>query len=419
MKTITLNHICKIEGHATLDIKIDKNQVKDINLKVVEGARFFENIVKGRSYKEAPALMSRICGICSASHCISSIHAIEKAFGYEASEQTKLMRELLEYGEVMQSHIMHLYFMALPDYLGYENALDMAKKYKNELVMALQLKKLSQDFIHTISGREVHPISAVAGGFSKAPKKEEIRDLLRRFRLARKQFTATMKLFESLDYPKFERNREFFAVHGSGKYPFHGNTFCSSNDAPVKAEDYTKVFNEGVKRGSSAKIALSNGRSFFVGALARNIINYSDMTKTAQKHAVKKLNPYYNNIAQAVELVHLCDRTIDILEQFEPKKESFEIKPKAGRGIGLTEAPRGLLVHDYTLDKDGKVKTANVITPTVFNLQSIEDDIKLILPRWLKAKMSEDKIVLEIEKLIRAYDPCISCSSHFLRVNWK
>ncbi len=416
MTTITLKHICKIEGHASLDIKIDDGEIKKVDLRVVEGARFFENIVKGRSYTEVPALVSRICGICSASHCLSSIRAIEDAFGCAPSEQTKILRELLEYGEVLQSHIMHLFFMALPDYLGFKNALDMAKDHKKELLMALELKKLSQEFISAFSGREVHPISVIVGGFSKVPSREKTMDLHRRFKDARSMFVETVELFVGLDYPDFQRERDFFAIKGD--YPFHGDSITHNNSKTTSSQDYLQVFNEGILPHSSAKIALHDGKPFFVGALARLSTNRSALSPQADRYPIKCANPYHNNLAQAIEMLHLCDRIIDILENLTPLPESFQVLPKAGRGVGITEAPRGLLIHDYTLDDAGLVTGANIITPTVLNLQSIEEDIKLLLPILLKQKRSKEAMILDIEKLIRSYDPCISCASHFLKVNW-
>jgi len=418
-KTINIDHIAKIEGHAKLNIKIEDNKVEKCQLEVFEASRYFEAIVKNRGYDELPIITARICGICSQAHAIASIKAIENAFGIRPSQQTKLLRELLCIASVIQSHVLHLYFMVLPDYLGYDSALAMASKYKNEISRALKLKKLSNDIMTVIGGRDIHSVTCVVGGFSKIPSKSEMKELLERIKDAKNDAIETAKLFTKLRYPKFERKTHYFALTKPKQYAILDGSIASTK-SKIKTKDYEKHFKEHIMPYSTAKFCIAKEGSM-VGALARININRKSLGYNAKKLLKLKTpcyNAFMNNVCQAVEIVHLIETSIKMIEGLKLKEEPLPlIKPKARRGISATEAPRGLLFHDYQFDKNGIVKSANIITPTSQNLKNIEEDIKEFLPTILKKK--EKEIILDLEKLIRAYDPCISCSTHFLEVNWE
>ncbi|MBW3012072.1 Ni/Fe hydrogenase subunit alpha [Candidatus Woesearchaeota archaeon] len=421
-KKIQLHHLTKIEGHANLTIRIDKGKVKKVSLNVVEGARFFEAIVRGRKFDEVSILTSRICGVCSPIHSITSILAVEDAFGVEPSKQTQLLRELLILGGIIQSHVMHLYFLALPDYKGYSDVISMASKYKNVVAKALQLKALGNDIIIAVGGREVHPFTCIPGGFSRMPDEKELKSLLKRLKAAKKDVIETAKMFNSLNYPKFERETQHFALQPKEYGYLSGKIICVGK-ACVPTVDYLTHFDERIKLGSTAKFVTADGKEYMVGSLPRINLNYDKLTKDAKKLVnwkVPSYSPFLNNAAQGVELVHAVDRCIEILSSLKLKNENPKvIKPKAGRGIGVTEAPRGILFHDYTFDKNGFLTKANIITPTAQNLKNIELDIKAFLPHLLGSNKNRDQIIIEIEKLIRSYDPCISCSAHFLKVDWE
>jgi len=416
---IKLHHLSKIEGHANLTIRIDNGKVKQASLNVIEGARFFEAIVRGRKYDEVSILTSRICGVCSPIHAISSILAVEHAFGTKVTHQTKLLRELLILGGIVQSHVMHLYFLVLPDYKGYSSAISMASDYKSVISKALKLKALGNDILIAVGGREVHPFTCVVGGFSRMPDKKELGILLKRLKEAKKDVLETAKLFTSLKYPKFERETQHFALHPDKYGYLEGKIICVGNMC-IPTEDYLSHFNERIKLGSTAKFVTAEGKEYMVGALPRINMNYDKLSKDAKKFVNWKIpnySPFLNNAAQAVELVHAFDRAIEILSTTKWKEEKpVKITPKAGRGIGVTEAPRGILFHDYTFDSKGYLTKANIITPTAQNLKNIELDIKAFLPGILNK--SREEVVIDIEKLIRSYDPCISCSAHFLKVKW-
>lgn len=422
MQKISLDTITKIEGHARLDVKIEKGEIKKVQVEVYEGARLFEGILKGRKYDDVHYLTSRICGVCSQAHLIGALKAIEEALGVRASEQTELLRELLMIGQIIQSHSLHLYFLALPDYLGYDNAIEMASKYKNEVRRALKIKRLGNEICTVIGGREIHSITPIVGGFSKIPKKEELENLTKNLKDIKEDAIETVNLFENLNYVKFERKTEYVALKKDKSYAMMHGSIYSTEGLDIPHELYDKYFQEYTREYSTSKFVMLKGKSYMVGALARLNLNREyllDEAKKMLKNSKFKFpnySPYVNNFAQAIEILHLIERAIEIIENLSLRDESLpEVKLREGRGISATEVARGLLFHDYKLDKKGKVLKANILPPTTQNLKNIEDSIRLMLPLILDR--DENEIKLELERLIRSYDPCISCSTHFLELN--
>jgi coenzyme F420-reducing hydrogenase alpha subunit len=421
-KTIKLEHITKIEGHANLTVAIDGSQIKKCELGSVEGSRYFEGLLKGRRCTEAPELTSRICGICSCIHTIASIQAVENALGIKTTEQTELLRELMVLGERIRSHATHLYFLSLPDYLGYESALAMGAKYKNEVARALRLIKLGNDMVTAVGGRSMHPVSAQVGGMLKFPDQEQVDELRRRLQESQQDAAATAKLFTHLKPPQFDNETEYFSLNDGITVPTtHGDLV--SQTTRFKKSEYPSYLEEYHEPYSTANFVVKKEKKYMVGSLARLNNNYRYLSKNAKKFVtdakvrIPIKNPFMNNFAQAVELVHTIDRAIEICRKIKIKEETpAEVRFKKSRGIGIVEAPRGILIHDYEINDKGEITKANIITPTCQNLLNMQEDIRAFLPSLLK--LSEPKIVLEIEKLIRAYDPCFSCSSHFLRVKW-
>jgi coenzyme F420-reducing hydrogenase alpha subunit len=418
-RTIRLEHITKIEGHAKLNVLVENNKLAKVDLDVFESARFFESLVMCRRYDDVSPLTSRICGICSPSHSITSLMATEDAFRIKVSEQTHTLRDLLLYSSVFQNHVLHLYMLALPDYLGFESAIAMASKHKDAVLRALNLKKLGNELVTVVGGREIHPFTSIIGGFSKVPEKRQVDDLLNKFKIMRKDAESTVDLFLKLKYPKLERDAQAFAFVNKDHSFYRGKINCDGNLC-YSEKEYQNVFEEHVQQGSSAKFVLYKGKPFFNGALARMIINSDSLSDGAKKY-VDKLNlknPFHNNAAQAIEVLHCFDRIIEILEKPNFHDEDpVEYKVQAGRGVAYTEAPRGLLVHDYTYDNTGHLMKANIITPTAQNLKQMEEDLKIMIPPMLNKP--EQVIKSQIEMLIRAYDPCFSCSAHFLDLKIK
>jgi coenzyme F420-reducing hydrogenase alpha subunit len=422
-KRITLNHITKIEGHASLTIKVEKGVVKEVDLFSEEGARFFEGLVVGRNYDDTVEMTSRICGICSTAHITAALKALERAMDVKPSKSSMLMRELLAIGERIRSHATHLYFLALPDYLGYESALAMAPKFKKEISDALDLMKLGNSIIEVFGGRQIHPVGAVIGGMTLTPKPKHLENLKEQLKKAKEQSLRTLDLFAGLSYPNFERETEYFCLEPHGQMPMLTGHLIGSGGQKFDEKEYDKHFTEFMDTRGTSKNMVKKGKSYRVGALARLNLNPKMISARSQKVLKKHKrsfpsnNPFHTNIAQAVEIRYWINRAEQLLKHKWPEtKEEFIVKPHAGQGVGAVEAPRGVLFHDYVVDKNGKVKKANIITPTVQNLRAMEDDIKEYLPSILH--LSKGDIALEIEKLIRSYDPCFSCSTHFLDIKW-
>ncbi len=422
-KTIKLEHITKIEGHANLTLSIDKGEVKKCELGSVEGSRYFEALLKGRKCYEAPELTSRICGICSCIHVVCSIQAVEAALGIKPSEQTKMLREMLVLGERVRSHAAHLYFLALPDYLGCESALALGPKYRKEVERALKLTQLGNEVVRVIGGRDMHPVSAQVGGMTKLPEQEQMDLLRRKLQDVQADVLAVAKLFGKLKNPKFEAETEYFSLQDGVGYPtLHGDLVSQSTR--FSKDDYLKYLQEYHEPYSTANFVVKKDRPYMVGSLSRLNNNYKFLSKNAKKivnDAKLKFpifNPFMNNFAQAVELAQSVDRLIELCRKIKiVDEEPVKLKFKKSRGVGAVEAPRGMLFHDYEINDRGEITKANIITPTCQNLLNMQEDIRDFLPSVLK--LGEKQIVLEIEKLIRAYDPCFSCSSHFLEVKWE
>ncbi len=417
MRTIKLNHVTKIEGHAKLHIVIDKNNVKKAQLKIYEGSRFFEGILKNRKYNDINHIASRICGVCSVVHNLAALRAIENAFKVEISEQTNELRELLNIAGMIQSHVLHLYFLALPDYFNCENAIELASKHKEELKRALSIKKTANSIVRTIGGRDVHPIASVPGGFSRLPKQEDMHKLLKQLILSKRDAKKTVDLFASLDYPEFKRHVDYFALSG-GPYFYSENIIRCEEGECFLTKDYDKHFKEYFRKSSTAEFATKEGKSYTVGAFARVLAN-KNLLKNSKEYIKmlekNKCNPFYNNLAQAVEIYEGFNRAIEIIENLKLKNEALpKIKPIKSTGIGAIEAPRGMLFHKYSFDDEGICTSADITTPTTQNLADMENSIKQFTLKILNK--SKDQIKLEIERLIRAYDPCISCSTHFLEL---
>ncbi|MFH1053782.1 MAG: Ni/Fe hydrogenase subunit alpha [Candidatus Woesearchaeota archaeon] len=423
-KTINLNHITKIEGHASLELSIDSNKVTKCELSAIEGSRYFEGLVVGRKYSEAHEMTSRICGICSCAHVITAISAIEDALGHKPSKQTKNLRILLTLGERIRSHATHLYFLALPDYLGYESAIAMAPKYKDEILTALKMMKIGNKTVKVIGGRDLHPVSATVGGWLKLPSQDQLDELKTDLESIKDYAEKTCKLFFSLKHPDFETKGNFFSLKDDKEYAVLDGDF-HSKDSSFKKSEYKRFISESQEPRSTANFVVKDDIRYTVGALSRINNSQNQLSNNAKKMIeLSKIkfpskNPFHNNIAQAIELVHCIDHAIDICENLKIKpEEPANLKPRAGNGVGAIEVPRGTLWHEYRLDKNGVILKANIITPTAQNLLNIQEDIRDFVPVILEKTKDQEKIVLEIEKLIRSYDPCFSCSAHFLEVKW-
>jgi coenzyme F420-reducing hydrogenase alpha subunit len=419
---LTIKNITKVEGHCHLTVKIRNKKVVFSRLSVKEHQRFFESMVKGKRFEEVPSIVSRICGFCSANHVLASIEAIERVFQVLVSPQTKLMRYLLLNGTLIRSHSLHLFFLALPDYFGKDSILDFNKKEHEEIHRGLRLKKAGSDLIKCFGGRAIHPVTPRIGGFTKIPKKEEISRLIKELEKARKDALETVKLFHGFKEKPLHRKTQFVALTNED-YTFLDGEIQSSKGICIPEAQYLKYLNEFVVPYSTAKEAEFAGEEFFVGAISRYNLNNQSLHKDTKK-VLKRLkvsssleSPYLNNLAQAIEVLHAIDQSISFLNEFTPRKEALpNVKPCEGTGIGVLEAPRGTLFHSYSFNKKGVCLDSNIIVPTNQNVRNMNKDIRTHLQEMINEPKT--KIRLELEKLIRAYDPCFSCSSHFLKIKY-
>ncbi len=415
MANLESNLITKIEGHGSLSIDFKKSKSK---LSIVEGERLFEALLLGRNYTDAFYITPRICGVCPTVHMITSIKALEKSLGIKVSESTVLLRKILLCGQNIQSHTLHLFFLALPDYLGLPSALAVAEKSPAEFKVALNLKRLGDEIVKTIGGRIVHPLTPTVGGFTKVPERNTLKnlreDLFERIPDAQK----TIEIFKKLNYPKMKNETEFLALESREGYGFYSGLVSSNKGNSFDPRDYKKEIIEVIKSYSTAKFSEYKGKGFMVGALARVNINGENLHPRAKKafynsKIFPSSNPFYNNLAQAVEILHFIEEAIKCLDKLLAQKIDNSIvkyKVKPGYGVGVCEAPRGILYHTYEIDKNGKIIGCDIITPTAQNLTSIEESANILLKN--NSKLSNKKRQKEIEMLIRAYDPCITCSVH-------
>ncbi|MDR3686082.1 MAG: Ni/Fe hydrogenase subunit alpha [Coriobacteriia bacterium] len=420
MSTLTVEHVARIEGHGTISVEVDNGAVGEIRMDIVEPTRFFESMVVGRRFDEAPLITSRICGICSPNHAVTSLKALEAAMGIEISERTRLLRTLLVHGSFLQNHATHLYVLAAPDYVGLPNFIPLAESHPEVVARALSIKKLGNDLTTAVGGRPVHPITAVVGGFTAEPSRADLEALAERLRSVAKDVAETVGLFSTFDVPKFDTAGEMLALKAEGEYAVYDGDVCALDAGWCRpVGEYLDFVSEHVVGHSNAKHSTIDGRTFMVGALARVNLNWDQLMPTARIVASKaglrpiSKNTFANNLCQAIELVDaaercamLCQRLLD--ETGSSKPVGYKIK--AGAGTSATEAPRGTLYHTLAIDDDGFVTAGNVITPTAQNLANLEADMRAFAPTVVD--LPEEQFVLRIEQLVRAYDPCLSCAVH-------
>ena len=422
-RKINLKHLTKIEGHARLYIEIKKSIVKKVELDIFEGARFFEGILVGKKWNELAPVTSRICGICSVAHTLAALNAIEKAFEVVISEQTQKMRELLSIGGIIQSHVLHLFFLTLPEKLGKESAISMVESHKEIIEIALRLKRLGNQIVSTIAGRDVHPIAAVVGGFSRMPIKSDLVELKKLLRIVEKDAKRTLEIFEELDWPVIDQPVPHISICGD-KYFACDKVIKCEDGACYPVGDYEDYFKEYFKKSSTAEyVKFGNGeKSYLVGALSR-VLAKRDLLSSKTKKIMKKIekqrnSPFMINLAQAVEIFEGVRRAKKLFSELEFNEELCkEFKFKKSEGVGAIEAPRGVLFHKYKFDKNGYCIFANITTPTSQNLENIEVAIKTLLSDILYE--TEESIKRKVSELIRSYDPCISCATHSLELVWK
>jgi coenzyme F420-reducing hydrogenase alpha subunit len=423
-KKIDVHYITRVEGHGNIVVEMLDGKVENCRFEVVETPRFFESMLRGRPYSEAAHITSRICGICSTGHATASLRATEKALQVQPSEQTQLLRKLVFHGEILDSHILHAYMLVAPDFLGVGSVIPLASTHKEVVLRALRMKKLAGDLCAAINGRHTHPIAMTVGGFTHFPRAAEMEALRERLVACRADVDSTVELFASLPMPAFERETEYISLTKPDEYAFIDGEIFSSDGFRLPVEDYRIVTNEYLVSHSSAKLTRHNRESYMVGALARFNNNYDQLHPKAKAAAAvlgiqpKAVNPYLNTVAQVVEIVHCVEDAIILIDQLlargVEREEPAPVTFSDAEGVGACEVPRGILFHHYWIGADGLLTGANCIIPTNQNVANIEADMWALLP--LINEKPEAAIQLDLEMLVRAYDPCISCSVHVLNL---
>ena len=419
-RTIKVDTLARVEGDGALYVKIKDGTVADVKFKIWEPPRLFEAFLRGRNYSEAPDITARICGICPIAYQMSSAHAMEAALGVKVDPQVRALRRLIYCGEWIESHPLHVFLLHAPDFLGYEDAIQMAADHPDIAVRGLQLKKLGNELMAFLGGREIHPINVCVGGFYKVPAKKDLLPFVDKLKWARDASLETVRWTATLPFPDFEQDYEFVALRHPDEYAITEGRLVSNKGLDIAISEFEEhSLEEHIPYSNALHSRLKERGAYFVGPLARYNVNFDKLPPIAQQVARDVglgpvcLNPFKSIIVRMVETVFACDEAIRIIEQYEmPDKPRVEIKPRAGTGHGCTEAPRGILYHRYRLDGQGVIQEAKIVPPTSQNQKSIESDLWQFVRNYID--LPTDKLQWQCEQAIRNYDPCISCATHFL-----
>jgi coenzyme F420-reducing hydrogenase alpha subunit len=421
-RTIRVDTLARVEGEGAMLIKMSGTRVSDVKLRIYEPPRFFEAFLRGRHFSEVADITARICGICPIAYQMSAVHAIERALGIQISPEVRMLRRLFYCGEWIESHSLHVYMLHAPDFLGYQDAIAMAKDHPEIAKRALRLKKIGNRIVSLLGGREIHPISAAVGGFHKVPDKNRLRELEEDLKWALDASIETVRFTAGLEFPDFEQDYEFVALRHPGEYPFNEGRLVSNRGLDIDAAEYEDHFIEQHVKHSNALHSVLRGRgAYLVGPMARFNLNFDTLSEVARQAAsdaglkppVK--NPFRSIIVRAVEIAFACAEALRIVREYEPPSlPRVEAPNRPGVGYAITEAPRGILYHRYAVDEAGLIVTAKIVPPTSQNQKQIEDDLRQFAPRV--ANRSLEDATWQCEQAIRNYDPCISCATHFLKL---
>ena len=421
-RTIKVDYLARVEGEGAMWIKIKDGAVADVKLKIFEPPRFFEAFLRGRNFSEAPDITARICGICPIAYQMSAIHAMEDACGIHIEGPLRALRRLIYCGEWIESHSLHIYLLHAPDFLGYESAIHMAKDYRDLVQRGLQLKKVGNEIVSLLGGREIHPINVRVGGFYRAPVKTDLVRLAERLKWARDAALETVRWVAEFPFPDFEQDYEFVALRHSDEYPFNDGRLVSNKGLDISVREYDQHFvEEQVPHSNALHSVLKTGGAYFVGPMARYNLNFDKLAPMVQEAAraaglgPRCGNPFKSIIVRAVEVLHACDEALRIIDAYEaPEQSAMDVRPRSATGYGCTEAPRGILYHRYRIDGQGVILDAKIVPPTSQNQKIIESDLWKFVPKYID--LPADKLTWQCEQAIRNYDPCISCATHFLKL---
>jgi coenzyme F420-reducing hydrogenase alpha subunit len=422
-KTILVDYLARVEGEGALDLQVSDGRVTSAQFKIFEPPRFFEAFLRGRSYHEVADIVARICGICPIAYQMSAVHAIENAFGAKVEGQLRALRRLIYCGEWIESHGLHVVMLHAPDFLGFPDGITMARDHGAMVKNGLAIKKAGNEIMQLLGGREIHPVSVKAGGFHRVPTRKELAALAEKLKHARDLAVGLARWVATFPFPDFEQDYEFVALRHPHEYPFNEGRLVSSCGLDIDIAEYDSEFEERhVAHSTALHSVLKRRGAYLVGPLARYALNFDRLPVSVQALArdtglgpVCK-NPFRSIVVRAIEIVYAFEEALRIIAEYEyPAEPSVKLEPRAGVGFGCTEAPRGICWHRYEFEADGSIKTARIVPPTSQNQPSIEADLTAVATSILDKP--DDVIRHRCEQTIRNYDPCISCSTHFLKLS--
>jgi len=418
---VDVRHLTRVEGHGNIHIEVKDGALVQARWEVVETPRFFEAMLRGVSHNDAPVLTSRICGICSIGHTLASLRAVEQAMGITIPKTALKLRLLAKHGETLQSHFLHLFFLAAPDFLNAGSVAPLMESHPELMAGVIRLRGMANTLCDLIAGRTTHPVSLVVGGVSKAPEKARLMDLRKAIEQRMEDAMAGFEFFKTVTIPDFTRETEFVSLKGDNKYPWIGGDLISSDGVIKDERDYLAMTNEYKVDFSTSKFTKLSRDSFAVGALARINNNHLFLRDQAKDiaHALGlepvSHNPFMQNAAQLAECFHVMEDSIEIINELldgsmDEIRTDYEVR--SGEGVGAVEVPRGILFHHYVIDDKGLITKANCIIPTTQNNANIHYDLNALVAQETGKGTESPDITRLCEMLVRAYDPCISCSVH-------
>ena len=419
-REINVDYLARVEGEGAMYLKLDGDEIVDLQFSIFEPPRFYEAFLRGRKHSEAPDITSRICGICPIAYQMSSINAMEFAAGAEVHPQVRALRRMLYAGEWIESHALHVYMLHAPDFLGYESAIEIAQDLPDVVTNALRLKKLGNSVMTLIGGREIHPINMRVGGFYRTPTCRELETLVEELEWALEMSEETVRLVAGFDFPDFEMPFEYVALRHPDEYAITDGRIVSTEGLDIDVAEWRDHFEEiHVERANALHCRLKDRGTYHVGPMARFTLNHDKLTPRARAIADEvglekgERNPFKSIIVRSVELVLACEEILRLISEYErPPEPWIAVEPASAVGHGASEAPRGTLYHRYEIDGEGLIADAQIVPPTSQNQRSIEADLnEFVAPR---TQMDDETLKWQLEQAIRNYDPCISCATHFL-----
>jgi coenzyme F420-reducing hydrogenase alpha subunit len=422
-RRLKVDALARVEGEGAMSVRIRGDSVEHVELNIYEPPRFFEGLLRGRAYTEPPDITARICGICPVAYQMSSVAAIEDACGIVVPEPVRLLRRLLYCGEWIESHGLHVFMLHAPDFLGYDGAIEMARDHPQVVEDALQLKKAGNTLIEAVGGRAIHPVNVRVGGFYRAPTRDELAPAAEALERAREIALRMVAFTGALEFPDFERDYLLVALDApGGDYPIERGRVAASSGLDIAVADYPRHFAEHQVPHSTALHSLLDGERYLTGPIARFNLAFDRLSPLAREAASdagigpRCTNPFKSIVVRTVEILYACDEALRLIADYEPPDPpATAVEPRAGVGHGATEAPRGVLYQRYEIDETGAIVGCTIVPPTSQNQAMIEHDMQLVVGAHLD--LDDAALTHRCEQAIRNYDPCISCSTHFLRLD--